>query len=118
MALGTRPPPRAPISPIIEPATAVLAGQRSGTNWNSAPLPAPKAAKQTISSSVVSASEAVDRSTSISVIATTTSTSVRVLTPPQRSEIQPPMTRTTAPMKAASMASCPACTLLTPNWSW
>ena len=29
---GTRPPPRAPISPIMEPATAVAMGQRRGTS--------------------------------------------------------------------------------------
>jgi hypothetical protein len=37
--------------------------------------------------------------------------------PPQWSEIQPPKMRSAAPMKAASMVSWPACTLLTPNWS-
>ena len=40
--------------------------------------------------------------------ATTTNTTVNVFTPPQRSEIQPPATRTTAPINAASMVSCPA----------
>ena len=51
------------------------------------------------------------------VMATTANTAVRVLTPPQRSDIQPPNTRTAAPIKAASMDSWPACTLLTLNWS-
>ena len=36
-------------------------GQRSGTSWNSAPLPAPSAAKQSMNSSVVSASDAAAR---------------------------------------------------------
>ncbi len=117
MALGTRPPPSAPISPIMEPATAVAAGQRRGTSWNSAPLPAPRAAKHRIISSVVSTSEPPDKPQATRVAATVSNTTFRVLTPPQRSEIQPPNTRSAAPMKAASMVSCPACTLLTPNWS-
>ncbi len=53
MALGRMAPPSAPTSPIIEPATAVLVGQRKGTSWNRAPLPAPSAAKQNMNSSVV-----------------------------------------------------------------
>ncbi len=46
-------PPSAPISPIMPPATAVVSGQRIGTNWKVAPLPAPSAAKQSMKSSVV-----------------------------------------------------------------
>ena len=75
IAFGTRPPPSAPISPIIEPATAVVSGQRSGTSWNSAPLPAPSAAKHSMNSSVVDAPASCPRSPhSTSVTATTTST--------------------------------------------
>ncbi len=117
MALGTRPPPRAPISPIIEPATAVDSGQRRGTSWNSAPLPAPSAAKHSSMSSVVSTSDDCVKPQASRLRPTATSTAVRVLMPPQRSEIQPPKIRSAAPMKAASMVNCPACTLLTPNWS-
>ena len=117
MAFGTRPPPSAPISPIIEPATAVASGQRSGTNWNSAPLPAPRAEKHSITSNVVAASDLPARAQATSVPAMVSNTTVRVLTPPQRSEIQPPKTRSAAPMKAASMVSWPACILLTENWS-
>ena len=40
-------------------------------------------------------------------------TTVKVLTPPQRSEIQPPKMRSVAPMKAASIVNWPAWTLLT-----
>lgn len=81
-------------------------------------VPAPSAAKHTVSSSVVATSEADDRPTATSVAATAHNTTVSVLTPPQRSDTQPPATRTAAPMKAASIVSWPACTLVTPNWSW
>ena len=47
--------------------------------------------------------------------ATVMITTVKVFTPPQRSEIQPPKMRKAAAMKAASMVNCPACTLLTWN---
>ncbi|MNS69490.1 hypothetical protein D3C72_1028020 [compost metagenome] len=80
-------------------------------------MPAPRAAKQTMSSSVVSASEPEEKPTSTRPTATTSSTTVSVFTPPQRSDSQPPTMRTAAPMKAASIVSWPACTLLTPNWS-
>ncbi len=117
MVAGTSPPPSAPISPIIEPATAVVVGHRSGTSWNKAPLPAPSAAKHTMKSKVVTASDFVAKLTANSEAATIASTSVSVFTPPHRSEIQPPATRKAAAMNAASMVSWPACTLLTPNWS-
>ena len=117
MPLGMRPPPSAPISPIIEPATAVDSGQRSGTSWNSAPLPAPSAAKHTRNSSIVTGSEFSAKPHSTMLTAVMASTPVSVLTPPQWSDSQPPITRSAAPRKAASMVSCPACTLLTPNWS-
>ena len=71
----------------MEPATAVAAGQRRGTSWNSAPLPAPSAAKQTISSSVVATSEPVARPQAASDAPTIiSSTQVSVVTPPKRSE--------------------------------
>ena len=53
MAFGIKLPPKAPISPIMLPATAVVNGQRSGTNWNKAPFPAPRAAKHNINMIVV-----------------------------------------------------------------
>ncbi len=112
-----KPPPSAPTSPIIEPATAVVSGQRSGTSWNSAPLPAPRPAKQSMKSSVVAASEPPLIPHSVSVAATATSTPESVLTPPMRSEIQPPTTRTAEPISVASMVSWPASTLVTLNWS-
>src|SRR5260370_245828 len=54
--LGRMKPPRAPISPIMPPATAVVIGQRRGTSWKVAPLPAPRAAKQSMKSRVVARS--------------------------------------------------------------
>src|SRR5690606_10991865 len=83
------------------------AGQRKGTSWNRAPLPAPRAAKHTMNSVVVSTSDSAARPTSPIEAATTSSTTVSVCTPPQRSEIQPPAMRSAAPMKAASMVSWP-----------
>lgn len=116
--MGRKPPPSAPISPIIEPATAVVSGQRKGTSWNSAPLPAPSAAKHSMKSKVVTASEPPARPHSVSVTATAPSTPDSVAMPPTRSEIQPPSTRTADPISVASIVSWPACTLVTPNWSW
>ena len=87
IAFGMKPPPSAPTSPIIEPATAVVSGQRSGTSWNSAPLPAPSAAKHSMNSSVVAASELPAKPQATSEIATSTSTPLRVLMPPMRSEM-------------------------------
>ncbi len=83
----------------------MLRGQRSGTSWNSAPLPVPRAAKHTIIKSVVSTSDWSARPHSTSEMATVMITTVSVLTPPQRSEIQPPKMRSAAAMKAASMVS-------------
>ena len=87
IAFGRKPPPRAPTSPIIEPATAVVSGQRSGTSWNSAPLPAPSAAKHSMNSSVVIATEVLAKPHSTSVIATSSSTPLSVVMPPTRSEM-------------------------------
>ena len=89
----------------MEPATAVDAGQRSGTSWNSAPLPAPSAAKHSMNSSVVAVRlwSRLPHTTSVTI--TTASTPVSVLMPPQRSEIQPPKMRSAAPMKAASIVN-------------
>ncbi len=95
----------------------MASGQRSGTNWNSAPLPAPSAAKHSITSSVVPTSELPARPHITSVTEMVSNTTLKVFTPPQRSEIHPPKTRSAAPMKAASMDNWPASTLLTPNWS-
>ena len=117
MPLGMRPPPSAPISPIIEPATAVANGQRSGTSWNRAPLPAPRAAKHTRNSSMVTGSDFSARPHSTMLAAVMASTPVRVFTPPQWSDSQPPNTRRAAPRNAAIIVSWPAATLLTPNWS-
>ena len=87
MAFGRKPPPSAPTSPIIEPATAVASGQRSGTNWNRAPLPAPRAAKHSMNSSVVTTSDEPAKPHISSVIATSTSTPDSVWMPPMRSEM-------------------------------
>lgn len=88
-------PPRAPISPIMPPATAVVMGQRRGTSWKVAPLPAPRAAKQSMNRRVVPRREgaAVRLKRPAMAISRTTE---RVVMPPMRSASQPPSTRVAA----------------------
>ena len=70
----------------MEPATAVVRGQRKGTSWNKAPLPAPNAAKHSMNSSVVRAKFCPIVPHTTSVTMTSANTPVSELMPPQRSD--------------------------------
>ncbi len=112
--LGRMPPPSAPISPIMPPAMAVVTGQRRGTSWKVAPLPAPRAAKQSMKSSVVTRSDGDAMRPKRPAMAMRKTTE-RVVMPPMRSANQPPRTRVALPVRVARTVRLPAWILVTWN---
>jgi len=90
---GRNPPARAPTSPIKLPATAVLDLKRRGTNWKTAPFPAPIAEKQTTRIATMIQGFAGIKLASTVVATMTLPKTMIARMPPIRSAIHPPQTR-------------------------